>query len=427
MDFKPPRGTQDFLPPESEAMAALYERASRLAELYGYRRVETPVFDQTELFSRSSGQTSDVVSKEMYTFQDRGGRSLTLRPEGTAPVLRSYLGRPHGTASPFKAYYLERMYRYARPQAGRYREHRQFGLEVIGASSGTADAEVIVVGNRFLHDLGLREYELQINSLGDETCRPAYREALLAYLEANRNRLKDEHRDSFRQNPLRVLDCKDDACRAVAGNAPKMIDQLCTDCNAHLDVVRAELLESKVKFTIEKALVRGLDYYTRTAFEFVSLSLSQAQATLFGGGRYDGLAQVLGGPPTPGVGFGMGLERVLLAMDDERGKAGALQLREVNVLDCFVVAFGTEPWTYAREVTEDLRSAGLNTDRLLEESSMKRQFRMASRMGARFAVVIGAKEFLAKQVTARRLADGEERMLPVQAAIEWMRRGEGSS
>jgi histidyl-tRNA synthetase len=419
MDFQPPRGTQDFLPPESEAVAALYRRATRLAQLYGYRRVETPVFDDTELFRRSSGQTSDVVSKEMYTFEDRGGRSLTLRPEGTAPVLRAYLGHAHSMPSPFKAFYLERMYRYGRPQAGRYREHRQFGLEVIGAAAGAADAEVIAVGNRFLRDVGLRRYELQLNSIGDATCRPAYRTELIAYLAANEGRLRDEHRTTFRDNPLRVLDCKDEACRAVAADAPKMIDRLCEECAAHFAAVRDELDRSGIAYTIVPTLVRGLDYYTRTAFEFVSLALSQAQASVFGGGRYDGLAEVLGGPSTPAVGYGLGLERVLLAMRDEGLDPEAVP--EVHRLDCFVVAVGAADGDYARDVTERLRAAGLRTDRLFDPSPMKRQFRAAARAGARFAVVVGESELKEDRITARRLDDGEERTLGVDEGIAWIR------
>src|SRR5919109_1193726 len=268
MDLKPPRGTQDFLPPAGDQMRLLYERAASAARLFGYRYVETPAFEHTELFSRTSGQSSDIVSKEMYTFEDRGGRLLTLRPEGTAPVMRAFLNRMHDLPSPFKAFYLARMYRYGRPQAGRYREHRQFGIEVLGAAEPAADVEVITVGDRFLRDLGLSRFHLELNSLGDEKCRPAYREELLAYLRSNRDRLRDEHRDRFEENPLRVLDCKDEACRAVAENAPKMSDHLCAECREHFDAVQRGLKEEGVEAVLTPTLVRGLEYYTRTAFEF---------------------------------------------------------------------------------------------------------------------------------------------------------------
>jgi len=403
------------LPPDSEQFGALYERASRLAELFGYGRVETPAFDQTELFARSSGATSDVVAKEMYVFEDRGGRSIALRPEGTASVMRAYLDRAGDIATPFKAYYLERMYRYDRPQAGRYREHRQFGLEIFGAEEPAADTEVIVVGDTYLRELGLTRFELQINSIGDAACRPAYREELLTFLEAHRERLTDEHRDRFRENPLRVLDCKNEDCRAVAAEAPKMLDRLCGPCREHFDGVLAGLEEEGVKAVLTPSLVRGLDYYTRTAFEFVSLSLTQAQTALFGGGRYDGLAEVLGGPSTPGVGYGMGLERVLLALREE-----GVEPPSTGGLDCFVVAFGDDPWSWSSHVAKRLRGAGLRTGRPFGQRSLKAQFRMAGRSGARFAVVVGQREFEQGQVTIRRLADGEEQTLDLAAAVEWI-------
>ena len=262
MDLQPARGTLDLLPPQGSRMRALYDRAAALARLYGYRYVETPGFEATELFARTSGETSDVVTKEMYTFEDRKGRSLTLRPEGTAPVMRAYLAKRQEQPSPFKAYYLTRMYRYARPQEGRYREHRQFGIEVFGTEDPGADAEVIAVGDAFLRGLGLERIELQLNSIGDEVCRPAYREELIAFLREHRDRLTDEHRDRFEDNPLRVLDCKDDACRAVAKEAPKIIDRLCDPCRAHFEGVQAGLKDAGLSWVIEPTLVRGLDYYT---------------------------------------------------------------------------------------------------------------------------------------------------------------------
>lgn len=412
MDLSPPRGTQDFLPPEGEQMRALYERAARLARLHGFQYVETPVFESSELFQATSGQTSDIVEKEMYTFTDRGRRSLTLRPEGTAPVMRAYLHRRHDLPSPFKAFYLTRMYRYGRPQAGRFREHRQFGLEIIGAPEPPADVEVIAVGDRFLRDLGLARYEVQVNSVGDENCRPAYREELLEYLRANRGRIRDEHRDRFEENPLRVLDCKDEACRELAAGAPKLIDRLCDACREHFDAVLAGLEAEGLKPVLVPTMVRGLDYYTRTAFEFVSQVLSQAQATLFGGGRYDGLAEALGGPHVAGVGFGMGLERVLLALQDEEvpppGDAG---------LDVFVIGFGDGGRDRAREAIRAIRERGLTSD-MFEPRPLGAQLRMADRVGARFAVIIGYREAAAGTVTLRRMSDGEQQEIGLDKAIE---------
>jgi len=419
VDFQPPKGTLDFLPPEGDALRALFDRAAGLAARYGYHYVETPVFEATELFARTAGETSDVVSKEMYSFTDRGGRSLTLRPEGTAPVMRAYLEHRHDLPTPFKAYYLTRMYRYARPQAGRYREHRQFGIEIVGEAAPGADVEVIAVGDRFLRDLGLSQYRVEVNSIGDEVCRPAYRDLLVAYFEANVDRLRDEHRESFRSNPLRVLDCKDEACRAVAEDAPRITDHLCDACREHFDAVLAGLKEEGIDAEVTPTMVRGLDYYTRTAFEFVSTALSSAQSTLFGGGRYDGLAETLGGPHVPGIGFGMGLERVLLAVREE-GKeppAGA-------ALDCFVVGFGEEENRQAREIARLLRNAGLNTEAPFEAATMKHAFRQSDRLGARFTVIVGARELEAGTVTAKRMSDGDQRTVALDDAIAWMKGSE---
>jgi histidyl-tRNA synthetase len=416
MDLKPPRGTQDFLPPAGGRMRALYDRAAALARAYGYRYMETPVFEHTELFSRTSGESSDIVIKEMYTFTDRGGRQVTLRPEGTAPVMRAYLNRMHDLPAPFKVFYLAPMYRYGRPQAGRYREHRQFGIEVFGVEGPSADVEIIVVGDRFLRGLGLARYRVELNSLGDENCRPAYREELLAYLRANRERLRDEHRDRLEENPLRVLDCKDENCRKVAEGAPKISDRLCDACREHFEGVQQGLKEEGIEAVLTPTLVRGLDYYTRTAFEFVSEVLSQAQATLFGGGRYDGLAEVLGGPRVAGVGYGMGLERVTLALEDE-----GLESPSEPPLDAFVVSVGVEAAGRVREVTRSIREAGLSADASLEERPLKAQLRMADRSGAAFAVIVGEREAAAGTVKLKRLSDGHEEEVALDQAIPRMR------
>jgi histidyl-tRNA synthetase len=412
MDLKPVRGTLDLLPPSGGRMRALYDRAARLARLYGYRYVETPALESTDLFVATSGQSSDVVAKEMYTFEDRGGRSLTLRPEGTAPVMRAYLADLHDQPSPFKAYYVTRMYRYGRPQAGRYREHRQFGVEVFGVEGPAADVEVIVMGDRYLRELGLTRYRLEINSIGDANCRPAYRELLLAYLREHREDIRDEHRERFELNPLRVLDCKDEACRAVAEGAPKISDHLCDACREHFDRVLRGLEEAGLKTVVIPTMVRGLDYYTRTAFEFVSEVLSEAQATLFGGGRYDGLAEALGGPPVPGVGFGMGLERVLLALEDEGVKPP-----EEDSLDCFVVSVGETAAGRAHHVAEALRRSGVSAALSFEDRPLKAQLKMADRSGARFALIVGEREAAAGTVTLRRLSDGHQQESALEEAV----------
>jgi histidyl-tRNA synthetase len=398
----------------------LYDRAAELARRYGYRYVETPGFEHTELFARTSGESSDVVAKEMYTFEDRGGRSLTLRPEGTAPVMRAYLDQLHDQPTPFKAYYLTRMYRFSRPQKGRYREHRQFGIEVFGTSAPAADVEVIALADRYLRDLGLARYRLEINSLGDATCRPAYREELLTFLREQRDRLTDEHRDTFERNPLRVLDCKDLDCRKVASEAPRITDRLCDACRAHFDAVIEGVREEGMEPRLTPTLVRGLDYYVRTAFEFVSEDLSQQQGSLFGGGRYDGIAEALGGPPTPGVGFGMGLERVLLALAEEDVPAP-----QEESLGLFVVALGGEGRVAGRRLAKELRAAGVSVGLPYDERPLKAQLKQADHSGASFTAIVGEREVADGTVTLRRMSDGAQDTVPTADVAERLA-GEGT-
>jgi histidyl-tRNA synthetase len=407
----------------------MYDAAHRAATSFGYRYVETPTFEATDLFARSSGETSDVVSKEMYTFTDRGGRSVTLRPEGTAAVVRAYLANAHDLPAPFKGYYVETLFRYGRPQKGRLREFRTFGVEVVGAPEPRADVEVIEAGDLLLRILRsgrpvLEGVELQVNSIGDEVCRPAYRELLIAHLEANRDRLRDEHKDRFRDNPLRVLDCKDDACREVSKDAPRIVDHLCAPCAEHFAAVRAGLDEAGVRYTLVPTLVRGLDYYTRTAFEFVSPSLGPSQATILGGGRYDGLAEALGGPPTPGVGFGSGVERMLLALGaewDPRFTAAAGGRHPG--LWFFVVAVGQGTSGYARSVARSLRGdlGERSVDAAFAERPLKAQLRMANRAGATYAVIVGEREMESGTLTLKRLHDGVDVPdLSPQGALDWI-------
>jgi histidyl-tRNA synthetase len=313
------------------------------------------------------------------------------------------------------------MYRYGRPQAGRYREHRQFGIEIFDEASPAADVETIVVGDRFLRDLGLSRYRVEVNSLGDETCRPSYREELVTFLRANRDRLTDEHRDRFEDNPLRVLDCKDDACRAVAAEAPRLLDRLCEDCRVHFDAVIHGLRAEGLEPVITPTLVRGLDYYTRTAFEFSSEVLSQAQATLFGGGRYDGLAEALGGPRVPGVGFGMGLERVLLAVGDE-----GLEPPSEPALRAFVIGIGRGR-APARELLRSLRHGGIAADAVFEERPLKAQLKAADRSSAAYAAILGDREAEAGTATLRRLSDGAQEEVPLAGVVDWLSRADRSA
>jgi histidyl-tRNA synthetase len=429
VDLSPPRGTQDILPPQSDRLLALYDAAHRAATSFGYRYVETPTFEATDLFARSSGETSDVVSKEMYTFTDRGGRSETLRPEGTAAVVRAYLAHAHDLPTPFKGYYIETLFRYGRPQKGRLREFRTFGIEVLGAAEPHADVDVIETGDLLLRILRsgrpvLDGIELQLNSIGDEVCRPAYRELLASYLEANEDRLRDEHKARYRDNPLRVLDCKDDACREVSKDAPKIIDHLCGPCADHFATVRAGLDEARIGYTLVPTLVRGLDYYTRTAFEFVSPSLGPSQGTVLGGGRYDGLAEALGGAATPGVGFGSGVERLLLALGEEWDPrfSAAAGSRHPG-LWFFVVTVGQGTASYARSVARALRGdlGERSVDAPFGDRSLKAQLRMANRAGANYTVIVGEREMEAGTITLRRMHDGVEvHDVTPKGALQWI-------
>ena len=413
MDLQPPRGTVDLLPPEGGRMWALYQRAAMWAHRFGYRYAETPAFEHTELFRRSSGESSDVVRKEMYTFEDRGERSLTLRPEATAAIVRAYLQRRHGLPVPLKVFTVEPMWRYGRPQSGRLREFRQFDAEIVGEGGPGADVEVVALGEAFLREAIDGPLELQINSIGDEQCRPAYRAELIEFLRANRERLRDEHRDHFEDNPLRVLDCKDDACRAVAAEAPKIVDRLCEPCATHFSEVRQGLGAEGIEYVLVPTLVRGLDYYTRTTFEWVSGRLARGQDSVGGGGRYDGLAEVIGGPATPAVGFAIGLERVRLLAPET---AEAAPMTDVERTDAFVVGIGEGTLATTAAVARTLRAAGLGVDRSFEARPLGAQMRAADRSGARFAVIIGEREAAAGTVTWRRLSDGEQHEGSVEAA-----------
>ena len=418
MELVPPRGTDDLLPPRADAMLGLYDEAHRLARLFGYRYVETPVFEHTDLFARTSGDTSDVVTKEMYTFEDKGGRSLTLRPEGTAPIVRAYVAHAHDLGSPFRAYYVNTAYRHGRPQAGRLREFRVFGVEVIGSAAPAGDLEAIEVADRYLRARELRDVVLHLNSIGDQTCRPAYRELLIAYLEPYEDRLDEDCRSRLRTNPMRVLDCKVDGTKDFVLAAPVISDHLCDACAEHFAAVRDGLGEAGIAYEHDPRLVRGLDYYTRTAFEFVSGSLPQAQAaTVCGGGRYDGLAEVLGGPPTPGVGFGMGLDRVLLAMEAE-----GVPVPAERTPTCFVVAIGDAARSAAARLVRELRDAGVAAMTALQERPMKAQFRMADRAGATFVAIIGEQELEQGQVTIRRLDDGVQKEVALDDVVNWLTR-----
>jgi histidyl-tRNA synthetase len=378
--FEAPRGTHDILPSEQPLWQRVTGEAERLCALYGYRKIVTPGFEDTELFIRTSGGGSDVVQKEMYTFEDRGGRSLTLRPEATAPICRAYLQHGmHRDPQPVKLYTLGPMWRYDRPQRGRYREHWQLSVEAIGSDDPAVDAELIQFYDELLRRLGIGDYVLELNSIGDENCRPAYLERLQAWLDEHDAELDDEARAKRQTTPLRVFDVKSERVQAALAEAPKIGEALCDACREHFDQVRGFLDALGVRYELRPTLVRGLDYYTRTTFEFKDEAIG-AQDSICGGGRYDGLIEAIGGPPTPGIGFGAGVERLLLSLGDTE-----VEPQGIDVF--FVAAEGADRRAIATALAE-LRRRDISADMDYAGRSVKGQHTQASRLGARRVEIV---------------------------------------
>ncbi len=382
-----PKGTKDVLPGDVYKWQYIEETARKTAHGYGFSEIRTPVFEHTELFQRGVGETTDVVGKEMYTFLDKGGRSITLRPEGTAGVARAFVENGlQGGAMPFKAYYLFSAYRYERPQAGRLREFHQFGAELYGASSPSADAEVIALADGFLKNLGLRHVQLNLNSIGCPACRAKYQEALRDYFRPHLSEMCPDCNARFEKNPMRMIDCKEEGCKKFTAGAPRMLDFLCDECRAHFDRVRELLTGAGISYNIDPSIVRGLDYYSRTVFEFTS-SAAGAQGTVLGGGRYDGLLSQLGAKPTPAVGFGAGIERLLMVLDAE----GA-QIPSPEGVLCYLAGMDEKSREKAFLLAQELRKEGISCETDLMERSVKAQFKYADKLGAAFVAVIGESE-----------------------------------
>ena len=407
-----PKGTYDLLPDEAAARDGVVATAARVFGAHGYRRVVTPEFEETGLFERGVGEATDIVRKEMYTFEDKRGRSLTLRPEGTAPICRAYVEHGlHKWPQPVKLWYYCPMFRYERPQAGRYREHYQLGAEAIGSAEPAVDAEVIAMLAQLFAELGVGGLRLAVNSMGDAACRPAYVGRLREYLLHREAELCGECHERLQLNPLRTFDCKVESCRAVLDEAPHIDDHLCPDCRAHFDTVLALLRRLGLEPQLDFRLVRGLDYYTRTTFEFTSDRLG-AQSGVGGGGRYDGLVEQIGGPPTPGVGFGSGLERIALAIGESRAPAAPPA--------AFVVAFSDERRDDAFVLAQELRREGLAVELDLAGRSVKGQLKQAGRSGAPYAVLLGLDELPPDTVRVKALAGGGEEDLPAAGLTAWL-------
>lgn len=395
------RGTQDVLPGESYKWRHIEQVIAEICRTFGYREIRTPVFEHTELFQRSVGDTTDVVQKEMYTFNDKGNRSITLRPEGTAGVARSVL--EHGLyndALPLKTFYFTSCYRYEKPQAGRLREFHQFGVEMFGAATPAADAEVIALANNILSMIGVENYSLEINSIGCPECRAKYHEALHEYFASHENELCETCRGRLDRNPMRILDCKSPICSGIAKDAPVILDYLCDDCSQHFDAVKAYLDDIGLKYTVNPTIVRGLDYYTRTVFEFVSSDLG-AQSTVCGGGRYDGLMKELGGPQMPGIGFAMGLERLMLILESQK-----IEIPNNEQCDIYIASMGQNAQNKAFNLVNQFRDEGFNAECDLVGRSLKAQMKYADKIGAMFSVVIGDNELETGKVNLKNMKDG---------------------
>jgi len=413
--MRKPRGVADILPGETERWQYVEKVFRKLARVYGYREIKTPIFEFTELFQRGVGEDTDIVTKEMYSFRDRRGRSLSLRPEGTAGVVRAFIENGlNRWPQPVKLYYVGPMFRYDRPQAGRYRQFHQFGAEVFGTADPAADAEVICFLLDFYAQVGLKELRLEINSVGCPACRGELVAALRHYFRGRTAELCAHCRERVERNPLRLLDCKEPECREVAREAPVPLDFLCGACREHFAAVQRELAASGVGYTINGYLVRGLDYYTGTAFEILVPGVG-AQNAIGGGGRYDQLVQICGGPPTPGVGFAVGLERTLLALAEQ----GVMLPGDQDPL-VFVVVAGEAAATRLPALLRQLRVAGIPAERDFGKHNLKAQLKQANRRGARWVVIIGDEELSRGTVAVRAMATGEQVEVPETSLVSWL-------
>ena len=393
------KGTKDIYGAEVKAWQEIEGKMRRICETFGIGEIRTPAFEFTELFARGVGETTDIVQKEMYTFTDDGDRSLTLRPEGTSGAVRAYIEHGmHNHAQPTKLYYISPTFRCENTQAGRQRQFHQFGIEMLGSYSAAQDAEVISVATALLEEMGVEGVELRMNSLGCPECRARYNKTLKEFIGQNLDKLCPTCKERFEKNPLRVLDCKEESCQQIVANAPSVLDCLDEECTAHFQKVQDILTANGIAFTIDPKIVRGLDYYTRTVFEFVSDGL-----TVCGGGRYNGLVEELGGKPTPGIGFAMGIERLILIL-----KSQGIELGESLGPNIFVASIGDNASLTAQKLVYDLRNKGLWAERDLCDRSVKAQMKYANKLGAWYSIVIGDDEVLNNKASLKNMGTGEE-------------------
>ncbi|WP_294834911.1 histidine--tRNA ligase [uncultured Eubacterium sp.] len=406
------KGTKDVLPSEVYKNQYIEATCLTVAENFGYKEMRTPVFEHTELFQRGVGDTTDVVQKEMYTFDDKGGRSITLRPEGTAGAARAFLENGlSNEALPQKICYLTSCYRYEKPQAGRLREFHQFGIECFGATSPLADAEMIALAKQIFDELGVKDLHLELNSIGCPTCRAEYHKALKEYFASRVDELCDTCRDRLDRNPMRILDCKSPVCSEIAKDAPVVLDYLCDECKEHFEKTKSYLDAMNIEYIVNPQIVRGLDYYTKTVFEFVADSIG-AQGTVCGGGRYDGLIEELGGQRTPSLGFAMGLERLQLVME-----AQGCEFPEPSRPDLFIVAMGDKATLKAVEIAKDMRDEGYSVVYDLNGRSLRAQMKYADKINAKYNVVIGDNEVDTKSAVLKDMSTGEQSNISLETFV----------
>lgn len=414
-----PRGTQDILPGQTEKWQLIEEKARELCERYQYQEIRTPIFEHTELFKRGVGDTTDIVQKEMYTFTDRGDRSLTLRPEGTAAAVRSFVenkmfGNPN---QPVKLYYMGPMFRYERPQAGRFRQFVQFGVEAMGSADPAIDAEVISLAMSIYQELGLKKLKLVVNSLGDKESRQAHRDALVNHFQPRIGEFCKDCQNRLEKNPMRILDCKADRDHELMKSAPSILEYLTEDSAQYFNKVTKYLTDLGIQFEVDANLVRGLDYYNHTAFEIMSNAEGfGAITTLCGGGRYNGLVEEIGGPETPGIGFALSIERLLSALDAE-----GVELPVKTGIDCYLVSLGDTAKDYTVGLLHKLRGAGFSAERDYLDRKIKAQFKAADRLNAKYVAVLGEDELKENKINLKSMANGEQVELPLEDFIEKFR------
>ncbi len=414
-----PKGTKDVLPAQSHLWQHLEQTARNVAEKFSFQEIRTPTFEHTELFLRGVGDTTDIVNKEMYTFLDKGGRSITLRPEGTAGVARAFVGNGlAGGALPFKAYYLISAFRYERPQAGRLREFHQFGAELYGATSPVADVEIIGLAGELLRELGLKQVALKINSIGCKHCRAKYNEALKEYFRPHLEEMCEDCKGRFDKNPMRMIDCKEEKCKVYTSAAPRMLDYLCDDCKAHFEEVKSLLDEAGIRYEIDASIVRGLDYYSRTVFEFTSSSAG-AQGTVLGGGRYDTLLEQMGEKPVPAVGFAAGMERLLMVMEAENAS-----VPERKGVTLYLAGMDSVGRKEAFRLAMALRKEGVSCEVDLMERSIKAQFKYADKTGAQFVAVLGERELEEKAVEIKNMKTSLQEKVTFEELCKYLKEKE---